>query len=153
MLDFINTEINPEMLIWTGDNNAHNVWENTAEEVTEYMNVISKMISDTFTGSGTKILPVQGNHDTWVVDQESFVNPGDNYEIDHFKDSWSQWLTEDAFEVFGQYGYYSMDIELERGTVSPNTRLIAINTQVCDSLNWHLMGERQDPGGMFEWLK
>jgi hypothetical protein len=46
-----------------------------------------------------------------------------------------------------------MDIELERGTLSPNTRLIAINTQVCDSLNWHLMGERQDPGGMFEWLK
>ena len=68
MLDFINTEINPEMLIWTGDNNAHNVWENTQEEVTEYMNVISKMISDTFADSGTKILPVQGNHDTWVVD-------------------------------------------------------------------------------------
>jgi len=58
MLDFVASEINPDMIFWTGDNNAHNVWENTAEEVTEYMNVISGMVSDTFKDTDTVILPV-----------------------------------------------------------------------------------------------
>ena len=58
MLDFVATEINPELLFWTGDNNAHNVWENTAEEVTEYMNVISGMVRDAFRDTDTVILPI-----------------------------------------------------------------------------------------------
>lgn len=35
----------------------------------------------------------------------------------------------------------------------PNgSRLIAINTQVCDSLNWWILGQRVDPGNHFNWL-
>lgn len=29
MLDFIADEIQPDIVFWTGDNNVHNVWENT----------------------------------------------------------------------------------------------------------------------------
>ena len=48
LLDHIAKDLKPDMLLWTGDNNAHNVWENTQEEVTEYMNVISSMINASF---------------------------------------------------------------------------------------------------------
>lgn len=62
-------------------------------------------------------------------------------------------MTEEAYETFGRYGYYSMDITLKNAQIPANTRLLALNTQVCDSLNWHIMAERSDPGGMFAWLE
>lgn len=35
----------------------------------------------------------------------------------------------------------------------PNgSRVIAYNSQVCDGLNWYLLGQRSDPGHHFAWL-
>ena len=48
VLEHIRDDISPDLLFWTGDNNAHNVWENTGDEITEYMNVASNMIKDVF---------------------------------------------------------------------------------------------------------
>jgi len=48
MLDFVKTEIKPDMFIWTGDNSAHNVWDNTVEEVTEYTVAITETIKTFF---------------------------------------------------------------------------------------------------------
>lgn len=62
-------------------------------------------------------------------------------------------MTDEAYETFGTYGYYSMDIKARDSNVPENTRLLALNTQVCDSLNWHIMAERSDPGNMFAWLE
>jgi sphingomyelin phosphodiesterase len=44
MLDYVRTEIKPDMFIWTGDNSAHNVWDNTQEEVTAYTVAITEEI-------------------------------------------------------------------------------------------------------------
>lgn len=52
-------------------------------------------------------MPIQGNHDTWVEEIESFAAPGINNEINNFKQYWKQWLTDEAYEKFGEYGYYS----------------------------------------------
>jgi 3',5'-cyclic AMP phosphodiesterase CpdA len=68
MLDFVKTEIKPDMFIWTGDNSAHNVWDNTVEEVTEYTVSITETIKAHFAGENITVLPVLGNHDTWPVD-------------------------------------------------------------------------------------
>jgi len=44
-------------------------------------------------------------------------------------------------EKFGEYGYYSMDMKLLNGKQLPaGSRLIAYNTQVCNSLNWFVYG-------------
>lgn len=57
-------------------------------------------------------------------------------------------------EEFGKYGFYSMDIKLRNGKTMPNgSKVIALNTQACNSLNWYVYGERDDPGGMFAWLE
>lgn len=42
MLSYISEEIKPDMLIWTGDNSAHNVWDNTVEEITNYTITITE---------------------------------------------------------------------------------------------------------------
>lgn len=63
-------------------------------------------------------------------------------------------MTEEAYEKFGEYGYYSMPIELlNKKTVPAGSRVIAYNTQACNTLNWYTWGQREDPGHMFAWLE
>ena len=70
-----------------------------------------------------------------------------NYPINHFKQYWAEWLDEEAFAKFGEYGYYSMDFKLKNGKAVPKgSKLIAWNSNVCDVHNWYLVGERNDPG-------
>lgn len=54
-----------------------------------------------------------------------------------------------------QYGYYSKDIsELKNGKKLPaGSRMIAYNTNNCDSLNFNIWGVHNDPGHEFEWLR
>jgi len=56
--------------------------------------------------------------------------------------------------VFQEYGYYSKPLSLASGKKVPEgSKIIAMNTQVCDPLNFHLMAERSDAGGEFAWLE
>ena len=36
MLEYIVNEIEPDIIFWTGDNSAHNIWENNSDEVIGY---------------------------------------------------------------------------------------------------------------------
>ena len=45
MLEYVRDEIKPEAFIWTGDNSAHNVWDNTEEEIIEYTVNITQTIN------------------------------------------------------------------------------------------------------------
>ena len=47
-----------------------------------------------------------------------------------------------------------MDIKLQNGKAVPSgSKVIALNTQACNSFNWYIFAEREDPGGMFAWLE
>ena len=141
-------------MVWTGDNTAHNVWDNTADETTIYTVTVTNMIKQALKDSNITVLPIQGNHDTWVEEIEDFETPNYNYEINNFKTYWEDWLDDQAMEQFGKYGYYSMDIKLQNGKELPaGSKVIALNTQACNSFNWYIYAERDDPGGMFDWLK
>ena len=70
-----------------------------------------------------------------------------NYPINHFKGSWKNWLDDEAFEKIGEYGYYSMDLKLKNGKAVPHgAKVIAINTNSCDTLNPYELVERDDTG-------
>ena len=132
-----------DFLTWTGDNSAHNVWDNSHEEVTEYTKNITQTIKDSFVNTNIQIYPIQGNHDTWPVNVQNFDEPGTNYEINHFADSWvdTNWLNEDEKKVFVQYGYYRKPFEF-----SDKGHVIGVNMQACNDLNWWLFKDRNDPG-------
>lgn len=154
MLDHVVASDVPDMVFWTGDNSAHNVWSNTADESVSYTVKVSQMVKDAFDDLKVTIMPIQGNHDTWVEEIESFAAPGINFEINHFKQMWQDWLTPEAYEKFGEYGYYSQPIQLLNGKSMPEgSRVIAYNTQACNSLNWYIWGQREDPGHQFAWLE
>ena len=73
LFHFLKDEIKPDVLFWTGDMTPHNVWENSMEEVAMYQNVLSKEMQDIF-GDDFMVYPLQGNHDVWPVNVQTFTN-------------------------------------------------------------------------------
>ena len=60
MLDYVvqDPETLPDMIIWTGDNKSHDVWEDTEDQAVEYTIKVSTMISDAFAGKNVTVLPI-----------------------------------------------------------------------------------------------
>jgi len=43
-LDYIVSEIKPDIIFWTGDNSAHDTWETTSDEVIAYTFKLTQML-------------------------------------------------------------------------------------------------------------
>jgi len=92
MFDFIGKNqdtLKADFITWVGDNSGHNVWDNTQEEITEYTRNITQTLKDSLGANSTlQVFPIQGNHDTWPVNVQDFSKAGQNWAINHFKDTW-----------------------------------------------------------------
>ena len=60
------------MILWTGDNPAHNIWELTRENVNNNVIAITQLIKDRYQNQ-VQIVPVWGNHG---------VAPNDQFSVD-----------------------------------------------------------------------
>jgi hypothetical protein len=58
MLDFVRDEIKPDIFFWTGDNSAHDVWENTHKEAISYVTNITNTIKQAFAGTNITVFPI-----------------------------------------------------------------------------------------------
>lgn len=145
-------ELKTDFVTWTGDNSAHNTWNNSQAEVDKYTEYITSLWKTTVgtLGKAIPMFPVQGNHDTWPVNIQDFTKPGSNISINELSKAWSDpnWLSADEISVFSQYGYYSKPFPF-----NAKGKIIAINMQSCNNLNWYLLEERNDPGHQIEWLE
>lgn len=140
-----------DFITWVGDNSAHNVWDNSNEEITEYTNEITQALKSALGANSTvQIYPSLGNHDTWPVNVQDFSAPYANWPINHIKGNWTgpNWLSESEADTFSKYGYYSKPFPF-----NPLGKVISINTQACNDMNWWLLDNRQDPGQQIEWLE
>ena len=154
VLDYIVNEVKPDILAWTGDNASHESYMLSSEDVTEYTSGITQMIKEALKDTDITVLPIHGNHDTYFLDQQDISAPGIDDQINSFEQDWAEWLTEDAMKVFGQYGYYSMPLNLKNGKEVPSaSKVIALNTNIVDQFNPYLLTNRQDPGHLYEWFK
>ena len=57
MFDFIGLnqeELKTDFIVWTGDNSAHNIWDNTQEEITRYTVNITNTLKESL-GAESKI--------------------------------------------------------------------------------------------------
>ena len=127
------------------------MWNNTNEEVTEYVNAITKDMKDSLgPDSNIQVFPAVGNHDTWPVNVQDFSTPDSNWPINHMKQGWTDknWLSEEEGKVFGKYGYFSKPFSF-----NSKGKIISINMQACNDRNWWLFDNRQDPGNEIAWLE
>ena len=138
-------ELEPDFIIWTGDNAEHNSYNSTQEEVYYTTQTIKDTIEEAF-GKNITVYPVIGNHEVYPND---LWKPG-NYKIfaelaEIYKD---YFFEEQAYESFSKYGYYT---ELHNNT---NLRIIALNCLYCDALNFHLLGTTyEEAKAEFIWLE
>ena len=58
MLDYVSSEIDLDMIFWTGDNAAHDIWSNTAAETVNYTVTVSKMIKEAFNEKDVAVFPI-----------------------------------------------------------------------------------------------
>jgi UDP-2,3-diacylglucosamine pyrophosphatase LpxH len=65
MGDFINSEIKPDMILWSGDITAHDIWKYSLEEVKKYTHTFADFLKDKFLGQS--LYPVEGNHDFEIM--------------------------------------------------------------------------------------
>lgn len=151
MFDFIGQNqdtLKVDFITWTGDNSPHNTWQNSNEEVASYVRNITETLKQSLgPDSKIEVFPALGNHDTWPINVEDLSTPNSNLAINSFKTGFvaDHWLSQDEADAMGRFGFYSK--QLFGGEV------LALNTQACNSMNWWLFKNREDPGGQMEWLE
>ena len=135
-------ELKPDYIMFTGDNIAHSVWVVTQEEVVRATRMQIEAIQEQI-GMDIPIFPALGNHEKAPVDEFH----GEEEELLHgLADIFKPYLTQEAFDMFRTYGYYSM-------LVKNNLRIISINCLLCDSFNFNLLYDYKQVKAMFTWLE
>ena len=142
--DISNKDI--DFIIWTGDNAPHDVWSDNQELVYYTSGLIRDKLNEKFRNKDKKI-PIfycLGNHEKY---------PNDAYHDDetnllkNYGEIYKEYLTDEAYNDFRKYGYYSMKYD-------SNLRIIAINCFLCDSFNFNLVNStKKHSKEMFDWLE
>lgn len=62
-------------------------------------------------------------------------------------EAWKQWLDQQAYDMLRTKGFFSIELpELN------NLKIISLNTQAQNNLNFFLLKDSTDPGNMLQWL-
>lgn len=136
-------DMNISLVLWTGDSPPHDIWRYTQDNHTSYAEIITGMFKKYL--PNVPIFPVLGNHGCFPMDE--FLPGKEEWILNKYASFWKDFLDEEALKSFLINGYYS--------TILSNTslRLIGLNTQLGDILNFKTWGNVTDPGGMLEWLR
>ncbi len=60
MLQYLKNSITPKpkIFFWTGDNGAHDIWENTADDIIWSTKNVTKMIKEELAGEDIQFYPI-----------------------------------------------------------------------------------------------
>ena len=137
-------ELNPDFIIWTGDNAEHNNWNSSQQNVYDATTTIKNIFDEYF--QNIPVFPVIGNHenypnDLWDLDNTIiFEKLADIYK--------SYFLEEEAYETFKKYGYYTQKLP------STNLRIIVLNCIYCSSVNYNFLStSHTEAKKEFIWLE
>jgi len=137
--------LKPDLVLWTGDNNPHDVWNQTREYNTNNTLYATEIMQKSY-GNST-VIPMFGNHDRHPVNEYDFTNDREIEMNSKFAEIWEPWIGHEAAKEFSRFGYYQVfnkDFEV---------RVIALNTEACNDENWFLFKNSTDPGDMLQWLQ
>jgi len=136
-------------VVWTGDNPPHDVWNETQTGQLERIKKVTQKLSQAF--PKIPVFPAIGNHDTFPVDQFN-RHPKDAAHYDDFEwltgslaSFWSHWLPSDAVNTLASGGYYT-------ALIMPGFRVIALNSQWGDIINFYLYLLEDQNTEQFSWF-
>eukprot|EP01133_Synstelium_polycarpum_P004085 gene4085-4761_t len=138
--------IRPDYVFWTGDNEPHDVWKQTRETGVNSTLLVTNLIKQYFPDS--QVFPSLGNHEGVPVNIVPLPYQTDGHWLyDALLGSWSDWIDTQALASFQYAGYYTMPMRgIDKG------RVISLNTNWCEELNFQIIGQPIDASGMLKWL-
>ncbi|XP_037092750.1 sphingomyelin phosphodiesterase-like [Pollicipes pollicipes] len=139
-----------DLIYMTGDLPAHDIWNQTREgnqrSIRESLHLMKGRFAD------TPIFSSIGNHAPCFINiypPESTISATNNISwlADTFKDVWPTMFSSDVSPGTIERGsYYSTR------PIPGQLRVISINSNFCNSLNWWLVLDSVDPSGELQWL-
>ncbi|MDR3548958.1 MAG: metallophosphoesterase [Candidatus Pacebacteria bacterium] len=147
-VDFARNEIDPDLMLYLGDNTARNVWEITKNDHLDATRYISNAVTERFlSGAKSKFYPTMGNHEGFPYDQFDVRGTTHQWILDSAAEMWTPWLTPAALSEFRSTGSYS---QLHPGT---SLRILAINPFVMLNDNVYIWDDSTDPLDTLRWLE
>ena len=138
--------LQPDIVLFTGDDTSHFYWAQSRESNLQAIDATTQLIKKHF--PGTPVFPCLGNHETYPLSQfEIPVHPTMDWLMSKLKLWYASWLSEDARETFGRWGYFT-----ER--VRKGLRIVSLNTLLYDEYNFAAHKPLvSDPAGQRAWLE
>lgn len=136
-----------EMVYWTGDIPAHDVWQQSRQDQLRALNTITDLVRK-FLGP-VPVYPAVGNHESTPVNgfPPPFIkgNQSSQWLYEAMAKAWEPWLPADALHTLRIGGFYAL-------TPRPGLRLISLNMNFCSRENFWLLINSTDPAGQLQWL-
>ena len=145
--NFIEEKLKPELAVWTGDTVDHTIWRQSREKNIYATLWATKQMSNIFNTTRMKIFPIDGNHEAYPVNNYDFFSDREDPLKEAFGSAWEAWIGRKAAEEVKKFMYYSTYVE------QYNLKIIALETNACQDINFFLLKDPTDPGGMLAWLK
>jgi len=144
--NYVNKEIKPDFVLWTGDNAPHDTWTGSQKAAYNATQIFVDLISKNNNFS-LPIYPTLGNHEIFPNDEYNPFDNNNNKVFNRFAEIFKPWLSDEAYETFSKYGYYSQ--------LHPNSnlRIVSTNCLLCDSVNFNLIKNPTDPKDELKWLE
>ena len=143
----VNMEDKPDLILWTGDNIAHDIWQQSVDTNTKYTEILTNIFKLKL--PNIPVFPVLGNHEFYPVNVQDFVD-GEPV-IDRIGRMWREWIGE-GYSDFKKFGYYNTPLKGMKGDWT-GFRVIGLNTEACNDQNWYLFSQNNDPGNHLQWLE
>ncbi|CAG2104025.1 unnamed protein product [Medioppia subpectinata] len=142
-----------DLVIWTGDNIPHDVWNTTKEVNIQHIRAMTDAMKKAF--ADKPLFPCLGNHEahpinlyvpnSLSIETQGKVSMGWLYDT-LADDLWSQWIdTAEAKKTFKKGGYYSKRF-------SDKLKVVVMNNNVCQHENYYIAYDPIDPDGQLQWL-
>lgn len=137
-----------DYILWTGDLPPHDIWNQTKEENLKILKETVKQMSEIF--PGVPIFPALGNHESAPVNSfpPPYVKQVDSsiaWLYDALDIQWRKWLPASVSHTVRRGAFYSV-------LVRPGFRIISLNMNYCNNLNWWLLLNSTDPATELQWF-
>jgi sphingomyelin phosphodiesterase len=136
-----------DYILWTGDLPSHELWTQTRGSQLAMLEYLTNLFLKYF--PNTPVYPSLGNHESVPVNSfpPPFVqgNLSDSWLYDGLYKSWSHWLPNTTAANISKAGFYTT-------LVAPKFRIVSLNMNYCNNMNWWLFINGTDPASELETL-
>uniref|UniRef100_H0WLG5 Sphingomyelin phosphodiesterase n=2 Tax=Otolemur garnettii TaxID=30611 RepID=H0WLG5_OTOGA len=136
-----------DMVYWTGDIPAHDVWQQSRQDQLRALTTITTLVRK-FLGP-VPVYPAVGNHESTPVNgfPPPFIkgNHSSRWLYEAMAKAWEPWLPAEALHTLRTGGFYAL-------SPRPGLRLISLNMNFCSRENFWLLINSTDPAGQLQWL-